>query len=90
VPCSSIRREAPNGNPEWPASRLSRETVPVDVVGRPSRGDGRTPGIEMFSVLAVDEVAETGVLITVFLFLNDISPASVLKNLKTRDGIKAA
>lgn len=56
--------------------------MPVDVVGRPSRGDGLTPGMEIFSVLALDAVAEAGVLITVFLFLKDIAPVSALKNLK--------
>ena len=40
-----MRMEVPSGNPAWPANMLSREGVPVDVVGRPSMGEGRTPGI---------------------------------------------
>ncbi len=35
----------PRARPAWPARMLSRLEVPVEVVGRPSRGDGRTPGI---------------------------------------------
>jgi hypothetical protein len=74
VPCSSRRREVPRGNPEWPARRLSREAVPVEVVTRPSRGEGLSPGIETCSGVTGDVVAEAEVLITVFLFLNDIAP----------------
>jgi hypothetical protein len=40
-----MRIELPSGKPAWPANVLSREGVPVDVVGRPSMGEGRTPGI---------------------------------------------
>jgi hypothetical protein len=36
----------PSGRPACPAKMLSREGVPVDVVGRPSMGEGRTPGID--------------------------------------------
>ena len=34
----------PRGRPAWPPRRLSRVGVPVEVVGRPSRGEGRVPG----------------------------------------------
>lgn len=40
-----MRMELPSGKPAWPANMLSREGVPVDVVGRPSMGEGRTPAI---------------------------------------------
>jgi hypothetical protein len=53
---------------------VSNEAVPVDVVGRPSRGDGLNPGIDTFSDLACDAAADDEVLITVFLFLSDIAP----------------
>jgi hypothetical protein len=35
----------PKGRPAWPARVPSREGVPVEVVGRPSIGEGRIPGI---------------------------------------------
>jgi hypothetical protein len=40
-----MRMEVPRGRPAWPASMPSSEGVPVDVVGRPSMGEGRTPGM---------------------------------------------
>ena len=39
-----MSKELPNARPACPARRLSRDCVPVEVVGRPSRGEGRTPG----------------------------------------------
>jgi hypothetical protein len=36
--------EFPNARPACPAKMPSSEGVPVDVVGRPSMGEGRTPG----------------------------------------------
>lgn len=34
----------PRGSPAWPARTPSSEAVPVEVVGRPSMGEGRVPG----------------------------------------------
>lgn len=45
VPSSSINKELPSGRPACPAKRASTVGVPVDVVGRESRGEGRVPGI---------------------------------------------
>ena len=36
--------EFPSASPACPARMPSSEGVPVDVVGRPSMGEGRTPG----------------------------------------------
>lgn len=36
--------ELPRANPACPASIPSKLGVPVEVVGRPSIGEGRTPG----------------------------------------------
>lgn len=36
----------PKERPAWPPRRASRVGVPVEVVGRPSRGEGRVPGGE--------------------------------------------
>lgn len=35
--------ELPSGKPAWPAKIPSSEGVPVEVVGRPSMDEGRTP-----------------------------------------------
>lgn len=45
VPSSPISKELPSGRPACPANRASTVAVPVDVVGRESRGEGRVPGI---------------------------------------------
>lgn len=39
-----MRTELPNGSPACPARMPSSDDVPVEVVGRPSMGEGRTPG----------------------------------------------
>lgn len=56
VPFSSIKTELPRGRPAWPARNSSKLWVPVDVVGRPSRGEGRTPGVFAGGALLLDEV----------------------------------
>ena len=49
VPVSSKRSEVPMGRPAWPASSWSSDCVPVDVVMRPSWGEGRVPCGREFS-----------------------------------------
>lgn len=58
VPSSSINKELPSGRPACPANRASTVGVPVDVVRRESRGEGRVPGMIGWWVLEVvnDEV----------------------------------
>lgn len=53
MPSSSINKELPSGRPACPANRASTVGVPVDVVGRESRGEGRVPGIMGWWVLEV-------------------------------------
>lgn len=55
VPSSSINKELPSGRPACPANRASTVAVPVDVVGRESRGEGRVPGMKGWWVLEVDD-----------------------------------
>lgn len=77
----------PIGRPEWPASRLSNDAVPVDVVGLPSRGEGRNPGTDTFPdfACACAVAAEVDVLMTVFLFLSDMAIWVVLEHKKARN-----
>jgi len=39
-----MSREVPRGRPACPPKSASSVGVPVEVVGRPSRGEGRMPG----------------------------------------------
>lgn len=41
-----MSREVPSGRPACPPKSASSVGVPVEVVGRPSRGEGRVPGGE--------------------------------------------
>lgn len=53
APSSSINKELPSGRPACPANRASTVGVPVDVVGRESRGERRVPGMIGWWVLEV-------------------------------------
>ncbi len=75
VPCSWIKREVPRGSPTWPASRWSKDEVPVEVVRRPSSGEGLRPGASCLCAAGCDGAAWLvwAVDITVFRFLKDIA-----------------
>lgn len=60
VPSSPISKELPSGRPACPANRASTVGVPVDVVGRESRGEGRVPGIIGCWLLEVVDDDEVG------------------------------
>ncbi|KAF8473462.1 hypothetical protein BDZ91DRAFT_714670 [Kalaharituber pfeilii] len=56
VPGSPIRMEVPRGIPAWPAINASRDDVPVDVVGCPVSGEGRTPGMGAVGTGRFDDI----------------------------------
>jgi hypothetical protein len=59
------------GIPAWPDKSWSRDCVPVDVVNRPSNGDGLVPGARDFSCRGMGEEAP-GAPMTTLRFRNDM------------------